>query len=219
LQGKASSKNVSALLNSIGFDVHNFIASNGDFNFDLSWRNPPSALSLASLSGTASFSIGKGRIVEVSQASEAKMDLGRMLNLFSLQSIPRRLSGDFSDVFMKGYSFDTIKADFNFSHGDANTNNLQIDGALAKVLIRGKIGLAKHDFDLILSVTPYVTSSIPVAATLLTGQPVIGVAAWAVNKVIGGEVSKVATYYYSVTGSWQNPVWNTIPAPRRSTTH
>lgn len=207
LHGKATSKNVSKLLISLGFDAHNFEASDGALTFDLSWGNPPYALSMANLSGNANLQIGKGRIVEVSQGSDAKMDLGRMLNLFSLQSIPRRLSLDFSDVFQKGYSFDSLRGDFKFSNGNAQTTNMRFDGTLARVEIRGKIGVSQKDFDLILSVTPYVTASIPVAATLLTGQPVIGVAAWAVNKMIGSEVSKAVTYYYTVTGSWANPQW------------
>ncbi len=211
LHGKASSKNVSSFLSQLGFNVHNFVSSNGSLDFDLNWSDAPYALSLAGMSGTASLNMGKGRIVEVSQASDAKMDLGRMLNLFSLQSIPRRLSLDFSDVTMKGYSFDSLKGDFKFSKGAVITNNMRFDGPIARVEIRGKIGLAQKDFDLILSVTPYVTSSIPVAATLLTGQPVIGLAAWAVNNVIGGQVSKVATYYYNVSGSWTNPTWSAAP--------
>lgn len=216
LHGKATSKNVSALLDKLGFDVHNFESSNGDFNFDLNWASAPWGMALQGMNGQASVAIGKGRIVEVSQASNAKMDLGRMLNLFSLQSIPRRLSLDFSDVFQKGYAFDSLKGDFKFSNGDASTNNMRFDGPLARVEIRGQIGLAKQNFDMILSVTPYVTSSIPVAATLITGQPVIGVAAWAVNKMIGGEVNKVATYYYAVTGSWDHPAWNPIHGMRNN---
>lgn len=216
LHGKANSSNVSQLLSSIGIDAHNFVAEKGDVDFDLNWNTAPSALSVAALSGSASIEIGKGRIVGLSQANDAKMDLGRMLNLFSLQSIPRRLSLDFSDVFSKGYAFDSLKADFNFNRGNANTSNMRFEGPLARVEIRGKIGLASKDFDMVLSITPYVTSSIPVAATLITGQPVIGVAAWAVNKMIGGEVSKVATYYYSVTGSWLNPDWKVISAPNRN---
>ncbi len=208
--GRASSDNVSSLINTLGFDAHNFVASKGKVDFDLSWNAAPSALSLASMSGTAKINLDKGRIVSVNDSSNAKMDFGRMINIFSLQNIPRRLSLDFSDVFEKGYSFDYMRADFNFDNGNASTHNMVFDGTLAKVEIRGRIGLGKQDFDLILSVTPYVTSSIPVAATLLTGQPVIGIAAWAVNKMIGGELSKAVTYYYSVNGTWSKPEWSMI---------
>lgn len=214
LQGKASSKHVSGFLNSLGFDVHNLITSRGTVNFKLNWSDAPYSPSLNKLSGTASMDLGKGRIIEVSQTSGAKMDLGRMLSIFSLQTIPRRLSFDFSDVMQKGYSFDTFKGDFNFTNGSAYTNNTQFDGPVARVGINGRIGLAEKDYDFTLSVTPYVTSSLPVTATLLTGQPLVGIAAFAVNQVFGSQVSKVATYYYAVRGPWNNPTWDSIKSPR-----
>ena len=65
-----------------------------------------------------------GRIVNVNDSSSAKMDFGRMINIFSLQNIPRRLSLDFSDVFEKGYSFDYMRADFNFDNTVLNTVSL-----------------------------------------------------------------------------------------------
>jgi uncharacterized protein (TIGR02099 family) len=215
LQGKATSSNVSRLLTQLGFDAHNFVSSNGRADFNLSWKAAPYALSFAAMSGRASLDLGKGRIVELSQTSGAKMDLGRMLSIFSLQTIPRRLSLDFSDVFQKGYSFDLFKGDFKFENGSAYTSNTRFDGPVARVDIYGRIGIVEQDYDFTLSVTPHVTSSIPVAATLITGQPVIGIAAWAVDKVISTGVSKATTYYYAVNGPWANPAWNAIKTPRQ----
>ncbi|RDI42865.1 YhdP family protein [Aquicella lusitana] len=215
LQGVIKSSNVSNLLNSLGFDVHNFVSSNGRLDFSLSWHDAPFAPSVASLSGNASLDMGKGRIVEVSQTSGAKMDLGRMLSIFSLQTIPRRLMFDFSDVFQKGYSFDYVRGDFRFDNGNAFTNNLRFEGPIAAVGIHGRIGLKNKDYDFTLSVTPHVTSSIPVAATLITGNPVVGLAAMAVNTVISSGVSKATSYYYAVTGSWDNPSWKSISVPAR----
>jgi len=207
LQGSATSSNVSAFLSSLGLDVRNFISSNGRVNFNLSWPDAPFAPSLTGLAGTASLDLGKGRIVDIGETNGAKMDIGRMLSIFSLQTIPRRLTFDFSDVFQKGYSFDFVKGDFSFRNGDAYTKNLVFDGPVAKVGIDGRIGLKNHDYGFTLSVTPYVTSSLPIAATLLTGQPLIGLAAVAVNTVISSSVSKVTTYYYAVSGPWDNPSW------------
>lgn len=213
LKGTANSPNVSQFLSGLGFDVHNFVSSKGRADFQLNWSKPPFALSLATMNGQASLDLAQGRIVEVSQTSGAKMDIGRMLNIFSLQTIPRRLSLDFSDVTQKGYSFDSFRGDFRFENGNAYTNNTRFNGPVAKVSINGRIGLASKDYDMTLSVTPYVTSSIPVAATLITANPAIGVAAWAVDKVISQGVSKVTTYYYAVRGSWANPVWSSVRAP------
>jgi uncharacterized protein (TIGR02099 family) len=215
LKGMATSEDVSRLLASLQFDAHNLVAKKGRFDFDLTWRATPYAISLASMNGQASLNLDQGRIVELSQTSGAKMDLGRMLNIFSLQTIPRRLSFDFSDVTQKGYSFDSFRGDVRFEKGNAYTNNTRFDGPVARVTINGRIGLTQKDYDLTLSVTPYVTSSIPIAATLLTGQPVIGIAVWAVDKVISSSVSNVTTHYYAVSGPWSNPAWQAVGTPKK----
>jgi uncharacterized protein YhdP len=207
LKGEAQSSRTSNVLNNLGFDVHNFVASKGSLNFDASWQGSPFAFALANLNGQATIDIGEGRIVELSESTNAKMDLGRMLSLFSLQTIPRRLNLDFSDIFQKGYSFDVFKGDITFLNGDANTKDTYFDGPVARVAIGGRIGLAKKDYNLVLTVTPHVTSSIPVAATILTGQPVIGIAAWAIEKVVSPTVTKATSYRYTVTGPWNNPNW------------
>lgn len=209
LHGVATSLHVSDLLNSVDLDATNFVSSNGTLNFNLSWGGAPYAPSLASMNGRASLALGQGRIVDIGE-NGAKMDFGRMLSIFSLQTIPRRLALDFSDVFQKGYSFDLVKGDFTIQDGDIYTKNLHFDGPVARVSIDGRIGLKNKDYNLILGVTAYVTSSIPLAATLLTGNPLIGLGALAVNTVIGSQVSNATTNYYAVTGPWNNPSWKSV---------
>ena len=96
-------------------------------------------------------------------------------------------------------------------NGSAVTKNTRFDGPVARVEINGAIGLASKTYDFTLSVTPYVTSSIPVAAAIISG-PVAGIAALAVNKIISSQVAKVTTYYYAVGGSWSDPTWAEIKA-------
>ena len=71
------------------------------------------------------------------------------------------------------------------------------------------MGLVAKDYDLLMSVTPYVTGSIPVVAALAV-NPIAGVAALAVEKVARGAVSKVSIHRYAITGSWNKPVWKQI---------
>jgi len=154
----------------------------------------------------------------VGQASDAQMGIGRMLSIFSLQTIPRRLMFDFSDLFQKGYSFDNVRGNFELRQGSAYTTNLAFDGPIARVGINGRIGLQKKDYDFTLSVTPYVSSGLPIAAGLLTGGPIGGAAALALSTVLGSAVSKAATYYYSVKGPWNNPSWQSIDVPNNKKT-
>jgi len=208
LQGTIETTQLSNLLRDWGFSASNLVGRNASVGFNLQWADAPYSPTSAGLSGNVAMKIGPGRIINLSSSNEAQMGLGRMLSIFSLQEIPRRLSLDFSDVFEKGFSFDAIAADFSLKNGNAYTNDLDLNGPIAKVTINGRIGLQNKDYDFLMIVTPYVTSSLPVVATVATGfNPIAGLAALAVEKIIGGGVSKVVSYHYRVTGPWSNPNW------------
>lgn len=216
LQGNLDSSRVTDLLTSFGLDAHNLVAKEGNLIFTLRWTDSPFTPNLATLSGQGAIHLGPGRIIDIDAASGTKMDIGRMLSIFSLQTIPRRLNLDFSDVFQKGYSFDYVRGDFTFHNGNVFTTNTRFEGPVAQVNINGRIGLNIKDYDFTLSVTPHVISSLPIAATLLTGwNPLVGLAALGVNIVLGQSVSKATTYYYAVRGPWSNPSWRSIHAPRK----
>ena len=85
--------------------------------------------------------------MDIGESSNAKMGIGRFLSIFSLQSIPRRLSLDFSDLTQKGYSFDSITGDYTLRNGNAFTNNMSITGPVASIAISGRIGLSNQDYD------------------------------------------------------------------------
>jgi uncharacterized protein YhdP len=70
-----------------------------------------------------------------------------VFGLLSLQTLPRRLTLDFSDVFKKGLTFDRIKGSFLLERGDAYTTNLYLDGPAARIDISGRTGLAVNDYD------------------------------------------------------------------------
>ncbi len=207
--GKMVSHKISDLLKSLGHGSNSFIGANGQFDFDLSWNDAPYNPNTSSLYGKLSLSLGEGRIINLSDADSAKMGLGRLLNILSLQTLPRRLSLDFSDLSEKGYSFDYMQGEFKFRNGDAFTEDTHLDGPVARVSIAGRIGIVKHDLDLKMSLSPHVTSNLPMVATFATGlNPLAGVATWLVDKVIVGKaVSTLTTYNYKITGPWDKPVW------------
>lgn len=211
LEGDMSSERVSELINSLGYNASSFISHKGRMKFDFAWDGTPFSPSVATLNGYASISLGQGRIIDLGESNEAKMDIGRMLSILSVHTIMRRLQLDFRDLFQKGYSFDSVKGDFTFRDGNAFTNNLRINGPVASIAISGRIGFKEKDYDFTLSVTPYITSSIPVAATLLSAwNPIVGIATLAANTVISPAVSQAATRYYEVKGPWASPVWREI---------
>jgi len=206
LSGVLTTKNVSQLLTHWDLGSANLVANEGDMTFDLRWADTPYHPSLNTLSGSLFLKLGKGRVINLGNSTDAKLGFGRMLNILNLQTLPRRLSLDFTDVFEKGYSFDTMQGHFNLNQGNAMTQDTFFAGPIARIEIQGRIGFAAKDYDLTLSVTPYVTGSIPVVATLAAG-PLVGAVTWIVEKAASSVVSKAATYHYTVQGPWDHPIW------------
>jgi uncharacterized protein YhdP len=129
---------------------------------------------------------------------------------FRLQSIPQHLFSGFSDVFAKGYHFDSLNGDFTLRAGSALTQNMYLASEVASISISGRFGLVAHDYDLHMDVTPHVAASLPVVAAVALSNPLIGVATWMVGKVVSPAVSKITTYHYLITGSWNNPQWHKV---------
>lgn len=162
------------------------------------------AFSWANLNGTLHMQVHKGQLLDIEPKA------GRLFGLLSFQSLPRRLSLDFTDLFGKGMAFDRIEGTFDITGGNAFTNDLHLRGPSADVAIAGRTGLAVQDYDQIVTVTPQVTESLPVAGALF-GPVGIGVGAVI---YLAGEIFDSITqgigdllqYQYTVTGSWDNPV-------------
>lgn len=215
VQGELNSNNLAKSLERwhIKSDVQ---ANKGTLLLEAGWPGFVSDFSLAKVRGKIQVEFKDGRITDLSKATEEKLGIGKVLNIFSLQTIPRRLKLDFSDLSKQGYTFDQFKGDFQFAKGVMSTQNSAMDGPVASVTMKGDLNLVKHMYDLSIYVSPHVMASLPavitMAPTVLTigGGPIIGpvagAAAWVAGKIITKVMYKVTGYTYKVTGPWQDPV-------------
>ena len=132
-----------------------------------------------------------------------------MLNLFSLNSLQRRLSLDFTDLTKEGFSFDRMKGTFVLTDGNAYTDDFVIEGSSAIIKISGRTGLVSHDYDQLIEVTPQVSSGLPLAGAI-AGGPAVGAAVYLAEKLVGDNFNRMAQVNYKVTGSWENPVYTRL---------
>ena len=168
------------------------------------WHGSPMDFSLADINGDLTMEIEKGRVLDIEPSA------GRLFGLLSLQTLPRRLSLDFSDLFGKGFTFDQIGGTFTIEAGNAYTNNLSMTGPSANIEITGRTGLIDKDYDQIVTVTPQVSDTLPLASALFGP---IGVGVGAVIFLAGElfdtipkQIDKILRYQYTISGSWDNPV-------------
>lgn len=202
--GNLKINNSAKMLANLGLP-NNFNTNNGNVKFNLNWLGLPFVPDVPSLNGNINVLVNQGSITGLSKSTSAKVGFANLLTILSLQNLPGRLERGMSgNNSRQGFNFDKMQGDLTINSGNLQTQNTFVNGAVAKVSISGRIGLAAKDFDLIMVVVPNLTSSLPVVATI-AGGPVAGAVTWVVNKAIGSEVNKISKYTYSIKGSWSNP--------------
>ena len=164
----------------------------------LSWNGNPGELDYASLSGNFVVDASKGQFVKLDPG------VGKLLGILSLQSLPRRLSLDFRDIFTEGLAFDEIVGAVKVNRGIANTENLRIQGPAVRILMSGDVDLNAETQKLRVKVFPSVSESLSVAGAFVAG-PIAGIAAYVAQKLLKDPINQLAAYEYSVTGTWADP--------------
>jgi uncharacterized protein (TIGR02099 family) len=169
----------------------------GELKGKLSWPGSPSQFNTARLNGELAFDVRKGQILQVQPG------VGRLLGLVSLQSLPRRLTLDFRDLFSNGFTFDKINATVKINQGVMRSDNFMMSGPAADVQIKGETNLEKETQHLYVKVLPRISDSISLAA--LAGGPLAGAVAFLAQKVLKDPLNKIASTEYEIIGTWDNP--------------
>lgn len=197
-------KKIDNMLKTFGYDVNPI--KNGETNLliNADWRGSPMEFSLAKLNGHISMHIKEGQLLNVDPSA------GRLFGLLSIQTLPRRLSLDFSDLFGKGLAFDRIEGNFDITNGEAYTNDLFMKGPSVEVNVSGRTGLAEKDYDQIVTVTPRISGSLPVAGALFGPVGIgVGAAFYLAGQMFDSlreNIDSLLRYQYTITGSWNKPV-------------
>jgi uncharacterized protein YhdP len=97
-----------------------------------------------------------------------------------------------------------MQGKFVVMEGDVFTDNFEIEGASAHIKITGRTGLIARDYDQLVTVTPRVSSTLPIAGAI-AGGPAVGAAVFLADKLIGDKVNRITRVKYHVTGSWDDP--------------
>lgn len=170
----------------------------GKLTGQVSWLGAPMEPDPLSMTGDINVQISEGQFLKVDPG------MAKLLGVLSLQSLPRRLTLDFRDVFQQGFAFDSIDGDVKIGQGQATTRNLRMRGVQAVVLMEGQADLAHETQNLHVYVVPEVNAggaSLAYAAI----NPVIGLGTFIAQVLLRKQVSDASTQEFRVTGSWADP--------------
>jgi uncharacterized protein (TIGR02099 family) len=142
--------------------------------------------------------------MESGQFLKADPGLAKLLGVLSLQSLPRRLTLDFRDVFSEGFAFDFVRGDLRIERGVALTNNLQMKGVNAAVLMEGQADIAHETQDLHVVVVPEINAmTASLVATAI--NPVVGLGSFLAQVFLRGPLAAATTQEFRIEGTWADP--------------
>jgi uncharacterized protein (TIGR02099 family) len=194
---------IETMLSTFNFNTANIKDGKTTIEMNANWMDTPMSFSMEDIEGELDMKIDKGSFLDINPSA------GRLFGLLSLQTLPRRLTLDFTDLFEEGFAFDSIDGNFSIQQGHAYTNDLEMNGPSANIIVSGRTGLATEDYDQIATVTPKISSNLPVASALFGP---IGVGVGAVIYLAGElfesipkKIDKILSAQYTITGSWDSP--------------
>ncbi len=168
------------------------------FSGDANWQGVPWSPKLDSLQGQFKIDVGAGRFVQVDPG------VGRFLNVINLQAIPRRLKLDFDDVISQGFAFDHITGDAQMAFGVAETKNLVIDSAAAKVRFQGEANFVAGTQNVVVKIIPSVADTVALGVAVI--NPIAGLATFAAQKIFDQDlVGQLVSFEYLIDGTMRDP--------------
>jgi uncharacterized protein (TIGR02099 family) len=186
---------------------HVFKGGKGQLKGQVGWTGAPYALHTPSLSGQINLNLAAGQFLK------ADPGLAKLLGVLSLQSLPRRLTLDFSDVFSQGFAFDFVRGDARINQGVATTNNLQMKGPTAAVLMEGTADIGKETQDIRALVIPELNAgTASLIATVI--NPAVGLGTFLAQAFLRQPLIKASTQAFHIHGNWSDPQVDSVkPSP------
>jgi uncharacterized protein (TIGR02099 family) len=165
----------------------------------LDWGGAPTRIDYPSLSGAFTLEARNG------QFRRLEPGMGRLLGVLSLQALPRRLTLDFRDILSEGFAFDRISGSIGMSAGVLHTEDLQIRGPAARILMRGSADVEQETQNLRVTVQPTLSESVAIGAAAGLINPIAGVVTYFAQKALSDPIERLFAFDYAVTGSWGDP--------------
>ena len=169
-----------------------------DLEAKLNWTGAPTDPVIASLNGSFTGKMSQGSILKVEPGA------GRLLSLFSLQHLLKRITLDFSDVVNKGFGFDSIVTNGTIKEGVMDLNKLSVIGSSATIVLGGKANFNTETLDMHAIVLPAINAGAPALALSIV-NPAVGIGTFVTQWLFKDQLSNIFKAEYTIQGSFDDP--------------
>jgi len=200
IQGNLNSNNIGSYLSDLGFSS---VVRDSDLQlrYALNWPGLPTDFDRERLSGEVEWLLGAGYLRDVPDAA-------RVFSVLSLESVIRKLTLDFRDIFARGMFYSSFGGTLQLRNGVVSTDNTRMNGAAGDMTVAGTTNLSTEAIHYQLTYVPKVTSSIPVLLAFMVNPP-SGLAALLIDRMLH-DAQVISRLQYEITGTMSEPVVNEV---------
>lgn len=174
-----------------------------NYNIDvaISWADSLLAFDRSSLNGRIKFNVRNGNFNQVDQLPPFL----RILGIFNVDALAKRLTFDFSDLYEPGMPFDHFSSSLIIADGMLNTSEpVKVISPTTEIALEGSANLVTETLNERLTATVPISSTLPVAGLLLATPQIAGLL-YITDKLIGDQLSKVTSIQYKIEGDFSDP--------------
>ncbi len=184
------------------FSATSFVSSEKyKVNVDLGWEGHPFHFGRETLSGDISFSSENGTFHKV----EELPSFLKILGIFNVGALSRRLSLDFSDVYEPGLTYDEFSGVLSAKNGIIKTKKpISVISPTAELTLEGSANVIDETLDETLTAAFPITGALPLAA-LIWSTPQIAGLLYITDRLFGSQISKVTSIQYKIKGPFESP--------------
>ncbi|MDY3331836.1 MAG: AsmA-like C-terminal region-containing protein [Pelistega sp.] len=155
--------------------------------------------------------------MQLNNGSLLKVNSGaiKALALISLQSLSNlsNLANSTPSAFSKGLAFDYLRSNFELKNQQLFIQDFRLNGPLVAIVAAGNTHLQTRQLNFQAAAIPKLEMS---GAAVLAGvivNPIVGLGAFLSQWLLSEPLNRALTAYFSVTGTWDNPLINDKPLP------
>lgn len=181
----------------------------GKITGSLNWQGSPLKIDYSSLSGHFQLALESGTLLGVEPGAI------KLLGIFGLQNIAQLGIFNLRGLTSAGLPFSKISGNAKMADGIAYTDDFILESDIATVKMKGKILFSDMTQDLQVTVLPDINlGSASLAYAII--NPALGLGSLLVQKALKNPLGTVLAQYYTVKGTWANPVINRMNAQEKN---
>jgi uncharacterized protein (TIGR02099 family) len=178
------------------------ISKKARFITNVNWAGSPAAIALKRFNGDIQIDMRDGQFLQTDSTATGAL---KLLGVLNFNNLVRRLQLDFSDLYKKGLSYNSVDGIMLFDNGMLKIEEpLHVKGPSSDFKMTGSLDLDQETIAGELVVTLPITSNLPWIVALVGGVPAAA-GTYLASLIFKEQLNKLSSAVYTISGTWSEP--------------